>query len=342
MHRKGKWALYLALFGALALAGCGSDEPPQPKATPIGGKAPIGGKTEGAAEPAVNHPPVIQRIDLSPDKPTPGAIITAEVEFSDPDGDDVSLSYDWAVDGVRAGEDQSTLLLGDFPKGSRIQLTVIARDGDSKSQPETVSTDVANRPPKMLGVVIEPLDEVRANRDIAANPRAQDADDDALEYVYRWRINGELVDVEGPILTADHYRRGDEIQLTVEANDGEESSEPLRSAPFTVANSPPQITSTPGAFDEDGTFRYSVLAEDPDGDRILRYALVTGPEGMEIDVVRGELTWTPTPEQAGSHPVTIEVDDRMGGVSTQSFDVRVEFEEAPSAEPPAVPAASAS
>jgi hypothetical protein len=48
---------------------------------------------------------------------------------------------------------------------------------------------------------------------------------------------------------------------------------------------------------------------------------------MEIDVVSGELTWTPTPDQAGSHPVTIEVGDRKGGVATQSFDVRVEFEE---------------
>ena len=131
--------------------------------------------------------------------------------------------------------------------------------------------------------------------------------------------------------------RGDQIELSVVAHDGQESSEPLRSAPFTVANSAPQITSTPGAFDEDGTFRYAVLADDPDGDRALRYQLVAGPDGMRIDVVTGELTWTPMPDQAGSHPVAIEVGDRKGGISAQSFDIRVQFEEVTTPAAPAAP-----
>jgi hypothetical protein len=338
MHWTGKWAFYLALVGMLVA--CGSGEPPQPKPTPIGGKTtPIGAATLGEGEAGLEggHPPVIRRVDLRPSRPIPGNIIEANVEVFDPDGDEVSLSYAWAVEGSRVGDDRSTLLLGDAPKGSVIRLTVIARDGDSKSPAEIVSVRVANRPPTMLGVVIEPLDEVRANRDIAANPRAQDPDGDPLEYTYRWRVNGEQVEADGPVLTADNYERGDEIDLTVVARDGEESSEPLNSAPFTVANSPPRITSTPGAFDEDGTFRYAVLAEDPDGDRALRYQLVAGPDGMEIDVVSGELTWTPTPDQAGSHPVTIEVGDRKGGLTAQSFDIRVEFEEVTTPAAPAAP-----
>jgi hypothetical protein len=331
MHWTGKWTLYLALVGVLA--GCGSGEPPQPKTTPIGEVTP--GKEEGSAPLARKNPPLIRRIDLRPSRPIPGNIITADVDVFDPDGDEVALSYSWTVDGSRVGEDQATLLVGDAPKGSLIQVTVIARDGDFKSPAKTADARVANRPPTMLGVVIEPLDEVRANRDIAANPRAQDPDGDLLEYRYRWFIDGDEVAADGPALTADHYQRGDQIELTVVAHDGEESSEPLRSAPFTVVNAPPQITSTPGAFDEDGTFRYAILADDPDGDHILRYQLVEGPDGMEIDVVSGELTWTPTPDQAGSHPVTVEVGDRKGGVTAQSFDIRVEFEEVTS---PAAPA----
>jgi hypothetical protein len=338
MHWTGKWTLYLALVGVLA--GCGSGEPPQPKTTPIGSKTtPSGGVTpekgKEAGPVAGKNPPVIRRIDLRPSRPTPGNIIAANVEALDPDGDEVALSYAWTVDGTRVGEDQATLLLGDAPKGSLIHLTVIARDGDSKGPAATATARVANRPPQMLGVVIEPLDEVRANRDISANPRAQDPDGDPLEFRYRWRVNGYEADADGPVLSADHYRRGDEIELTVVAHDGEESSEPLSSAPFTVANSPPRITSAPGAFDEDGTFRYAVRADDPDGDRSLRYQLVAGPDGMEINVVSGELTWTPTPDQAGIHPVTIEVGDRKGGATPQSFDIRVEFQEVPE---PAAPA----
>jgi hypothetical protein len=330
MHWTQKWTLSLALVGVLA--GCGSGEPPQPKTTPIGTeKTPIGnltpGEGRGSSPLAGKNPPVIRRIDLRPSRPTPGNIITADVDVFDPDGDEVALSYTWAVDGSRVGDDQATLLLREAPKDSTVQVTVIARDRDSKSPAATVTARIANRPPKMLGVVIEPLDEVRANRDIAANPRAQDPDGDPLEYRYRWRVDGDEADADGPVLSADHYRRGDQIELTVVAHDGEESSEPLTSAPFTVANSPPRVTSTPGAFDEDGTFRYAVRADDPDGDRNLRYTLVTGPDGMDLDIVSGELTWTPTLDQAGSHPVAIEVGDRKGGVTTQSFDIRVEFEE---------------
>jgi hypothetical protein len=338
MKGTGNWTLGLALLGLLA--GCGSGEAPRPKTTPIGGEATAAAEATSAKGSqsglqAANRPPIIRRIDLRPSQPIPGNIIAADVNAFDPDGDEVALSYAWSVDGSRVGADQATLLLGDAPKDSLIQVTVTARDGDSKSPAETVTTRVGNRPPTMLGVVIEPLSEVRADRDISANPKAQDPDGDPLEFRYRWRVNGEGVDADGPVLAATHYQRGDQIQLTVEASDGQATSDPLRSEPFSVVNSAPRITSTPGAFDEDGTFRYAVSAEDPDGDRSLRYQLQEGPEGMEIDVVSGEVTWTPTPDQAGSHPVTIEVGDRKGGVTTQSFDIRVEFEEVTA---PAAPA----
>jgi hypothetical protein len=187
----------------------------------------------------------------------------------------------------------------------------------------------------MLGVVIEPFGEVHANHDISAKPRAEDPDGDPLEFRFRWSVNGESVAGNSAVLPASEYGRGDQIRLRVEAWDGEDSSEALRSDPFGVVNSPPRITSIPGAFDPDGTFRYAILAEDPDGDRSFHYRLEKGPSGMAIDVVSGELSWTPIPEQAGSNPVTIEVSDRKGGVTSQSFDVGVVFEEEP------VPAAPA-
>jgi len=324
------WTLALALAGLMA--GCGSESAPRPKTTPISGDTEAAaevmtGTKAGAAPLAANSPPVIRRIDLRPIRPTPGNIITAQVDAFDSDGDEIALSYSWAIDGSRVGGDEATLLLGDVSKTSVIQVTVIARDGDAKSAAETVTTRVGNRPPVVLGVVIEPLDEVRADHDISAVPQAQDPDGDPLEFHYRWTVNGEAVEGDGPVLAASNYQRGDQIELRVKAHDGQDTSEPLHSAPFSVANSAPRITSTPGAFDADGTFRYAIRAEDPDGDRSFRYQLRNGPNGMEIDVVSGELTWTPMSDQAGSHAVTIEVGDRRGGAATQSFDVRVEFEE---------------
>jgi len=68
---------------------------------------------------------------------------------------------------------------------------------------------------------------------------------------------------------------------------------------------------------------------------------------MDLDVVDGSLTWTPTADQAGEHPVEIEVADIHGGKTTQSFVVTVGFEDekaadaqAPAQKAPAPPAAT--
>jgi hypothetical protein len=315
----------LALLGLLAA--CGSEDVGRAKKAPPGDVVKPLAAAESEAT-AANHPPVIRRVDLQPQRPTAGNTISASVDAFDPDGDEIALSYAWSVDGASVGGDEAALLLGNVSKGSTIRLTVVARDLGARSPAETATTRVGNRPPTMLGVVIDPLGEVRANHDISATPRAEDPDGDRLEFRYRWRVNRRSVAGDGAVLPASHYGRGDQIQLTVEAWDGEASSEPLSSDPFGVVNAPPRITSTPGGFDPDGTFRYAILAEDPDGDRSFRYRLANGPSGMTIDEVSGELTWKPVPEQAGANPVTIEVSDRKGGVTRQSFDVHVVFEEA--------------
>ena len=92
-----------------------------------------------------------------------------------------------------------------------------------------------------------------------------------------------------------------------------------------VSNSAPRIATKPGPLDPDGTFRYEVGVEDLDRDRSFRFQLREHPAGMQIDDVGGSITWTPRPDQVGSHPVTIAVDDRHDGVATQSFDLTIEF-----------------
>ena len=51
----------------------------------------------------------------------------------------------------------------------------------------------------------------------------------------------------------------------------------------------------------------------------LRYELAQSPEGMRIDPYNGELTWRPSANQAGEHPIVIEVSDSRGAKSTQEF-----------------------
>ena len=73
-------------------------------------------------------------------------------------------------------------------------------------------------------------------------------------------------------------------------------------------------------------FRYRLRARDPDADRNLRYRLASGPKGMQIDPMLGEVTWRPDPEQVGRHAVEVEVVDPHGAITAQEFYLTVNVE----------------
>lgn len=316
------WTRTILGVTAATLAACGGDDAPTTT-----GQSMDAVEVEEATEldAGVNEPPQIERITLRPQNPRPGERVTAKVQASDPDGDSVRFSYVWRVNGQRVGDGPSIHTQG-YPKGTVLELRVTPDDGKNEGLVETEQLRIGNQPPVMVGVVIEPLGEVTVLNDIVASPRATDPDGDELEYDFEWTINGESADSDEAILPKDEFERGDEIALSVTADDGSDESEPLESQAFQVLNAPPRITSSPGGFEDDGSFRYQVAVSDPDGDRRLRYRLLEAPEGMKMDLLKGLLSWTPDDSQTGRHPVVVEVDDTSGGKITQSFEVRVEFE----------------
>ena len=211
--------------------------------------------------------------------------------------------------------------------------TGTVRDGESPAK-AAEATAPANRPPRMLGVEIDAREQARSDRDVSAQPRAEDPENEPIAFEYRWSVNGRLVSEAGDTLPHAHFSRGDRVQLSIRASDGERSSDWWRDDPFPIVNAAPRITSIPGDFDPDGSFRYPIIVDDPDGDRAYRYEVRKAPAGVEIDPVSGTLHWTPRPDQGGIHPVVIAVSDRHGGVAVQEFDVSVGFEDL---DPPASP-----
>ncbi len=317
----------LAFLTAAAAWGCGSSQAPE--APP-----PESAETAQAPAPPANRPPVVRSVAIQPWEPVAGQLLTAVADATDPDGDPVRLTYHWAIDGHRYQSGESpTLLLPERSKGALVELQVVANDGqvdgldglDGAASHARVR--VENRPPSLLDLLLEPGLEITVEDELAANARPLDPDRDPVEVRYRWFVNGRAIDVTESTLTRRHFRRGDSIQLEAVASDGDDESEPLLSPEIHVLNSPPRIVSTPEKIDEDGTFRYAVAVEDADDDRRLRYRLLEGPTGMKLDWLSGKLSWAPSDAQEGTHAVEIEVDDLAGGKATQTFEIRVGFEE---------------
>jgi hypothetical protein len=200
-----------------------------------------------------------------------------------------------------------------------------ASPADTDASERLADPDRENQAPVIVGVLIEPFGEVTVRHDIVAKPQAKDINDDPIEFRYTWRVNGSRSFFDGNSLPKSEYRRGDWIDLTVVATDGKVSSEPLASKPFEVTNAAPVITSSPGGFDAEGALSYQVEVEDPDDEAGFQYRLLEGPDGMQLDGETGQLTWTPSKRQVGTHSTKIEVVDSKGGKAWQSFDFEMDL-----------------
>ena len=90
-----------------------------------------------------------------------------------------------------------------------------------------------------------------------------------------------------------------------------------------VPNYPPSITSVPiKRVQANHLYYYQVIANDPENDK-LSYFLDQGPDGMTVDRNSGEIRWTPTRLDIGTHTVTIRVNDGHQSSPLQQYVLTV-------------------
>jgi hypothetical protein len=175
---------------------------------------------------------------------------------------------------------------------------------------------------------------VRPADELLASPEAYDPDEDSLRFEYVWLVNGSQTEQRGRTFSTRGLDRGDRVRVRAVASDGSDTSRAAESREVTMGNSPPLIEKIPTLQSESGAFRYTFQAEDPDGDRNLRFRLREAPEGMRIDPILGVATWRPKPGQAGVHQVDVIVEDSHGDGSALRFEVTVTATQGDSGEPP--------
>jgi hypothetical protein len=308
----------LTLGVVALLVACGADEP----ADWSGGSA-----RQAGAETSVtgdeNRPPVIRRVELDPAQPAPGSRVRAVVDVDDPDGDAVRLTHTWRYAGKTLRGDGPSVEMPAGARGARLEVRVTASDGQAESAPMQASAHKANARPRLMEVILDPAEEVAHGDSIAASARGGDPDGDPVDFEYRWAVNGRWQRGGERSFSTEGLKRGDRVRVQVVASDGDEKSEPVESAEVLVANAPPQIVSSPPGRLAEGEFRYQLEAEDPDGDRTLRYRLLEGPSGMAVDPVSGVVRWKPSADQVGAHRVDLAVEDPMGAATAQRFEITI-------------------
>jgi hypothetical protein len=159
---------------------------------------PFDGSDDGAAVTSdtatvVNSVPSVTGVSLSPTELYTDDTVTASVTTTDADGDAVSVSYAWSVDGVTLSTGGSGLAGTTwFDKGQAVLVSITPDDGsDSGAAVSSSAVTVLNSPPGAPVVSIVPAepdegDELACVIDSAAS----DADGDTLSYGFSWTVDG--------------------------------------------------------------------------------------------------------------------------------------------------------
>lgn len=301
---------------------CGGSDHGHAAVQPTGPSMSAQADSDAAASSGVNRAPAIQNVRLVPGAPVAGEPVRAQLQASDPDGDNLTLEYHWSLNGRALPETANEVTIAKGRRGDQLSVSVVASDGRTHSPPVVAQVELGNRAPRLMGLSLQPSGEVRAGRDIVALPIAEDRDGDPIDFEFEWRVNGELAESIDAVLSTQALGRGDTIMVSVVASDGIDRSRRLSSPHIELANAPPQVERRAIDVDETGTFTHQITARDPDGDRLL-YRLRNGPEGMTVGSISGHVEWTPTLEQAGMHEIEIEIDDRHGASTLFSFSLTV-------------------
>jgi hypothetical protein len=141
-----------------------------------------------------NSPPTITSVTLSPSTLQTNDTATVNASVSDPEGDPVTTTYDWVVDGVTVvsgSTDNSLEGASWFDKGQVVYAEVIADDGVNTARVASSSTTVDNTPPAAPGLSISPASPTAGDSLVCdVDSASGDADGDTVTYTMSWTVDG--------------------------------------------------------------------------------------------------------------------------------------------------------
>jgi len=292
-------------------------------ATPSDGFA-DGSALASAALVISNSAPVVDAASVTPDPATSASILTCSVGASDDDGDSLTYSYAWQVDGSDAGVSTATLDPAYFSRDSEVACTVTASDGTEDSAAfASAAVTIGNSAPDMDSVEINPS-SANVSTDLTCVASGTDYDGDSITYSYSWTVNGADAGT-GDTLSAGSFVKGDMVACQAYGSDGIDDGEALESAERIIDNSTPSIDSVaivPGTARVSDTLVCSASYSDADGDSLsVSYSWTVN--GVDAGVYTDTL---PSGSFAKGDDITcgIEADDgdaSSGVVSSASLEV---------------------
>ncbi len=193
-----------------------------------------------------NVTPELAEVTVSPVAPaTDATLICTPAGWSDPDGDEEGYLYQWNVnDEAVPGEEGDTLAGEHFVKHDEVSCAATPTDGLSQGQTVvSPAVTVINTPPAMDDAALNPGSAGRLDLLTCLPGEVFDLDEDEVEPLYEWLIDGELVpgEEEESFVPA-AAEPGSEVVCRVTPFDGDDEGAPVAAGPAVIFNKLPSIT----------------------------------------------------------------------------------------------------
>ncbi|MDP2306927.1 MAG: fibrinogen-like YCDxxxxGGGW domain-containing protein [Pseudomonadota bacterium] len=189
----------------------------------------------------VNAAPGAPIVTLSPDPAyTPDDLVAALTEAGDLEGDPLTYTWSWSVDGAASASSTSgTLPASATTRGQSWQVEVRASDGWSEGPVASATRAITNSPPSVTALTLSPS-TVRTDDLLVATAVGADADGDPVTFAYAWTVGGDAVGTDiASLAGAAWFERGDSVAVTVTPLDGTDVGAPRAAGPVIVQNSAP-------------------------------------------------------------------------------------------------------
>jgi hypothetical protein len=226
-----------------------------------------------------NTRPTLAGVRIAPDNPTVEDSIRAELlNPNDVDGDPLTATIEWLVDGVIVETDAVTselTYLNQRPaRGQTVQARARVNDGwvDSASAVSSTLT-VDNAIPRHDTTTLS-VTEAWETTSVGCVVSGQvDADGDPLTLVYDWTVDGAWQGVDQQIIDGGWFNRDQIIGCRASVYDGIQHGDWIESETLTVDNSVPELsaatlnTTSPTVSDQIWLGSYTATDADP-GDTV--------------------------------------------------------------------------
>ncbi len=167
-----------------------------------------------------NFPPAIRSLRIVPPRVFLGDSLKAEVEVTDRDGDLVSLSYTWFVNGRIHSEGRSAVFPDpeDLKKFDQVYVRVTPSDSQSRGIRETSrQVQIANRPPRIQSSPSNILEKGVYTYQV----QATDPDGDRLKFGLTDHPSGMTIDSDSGLITWKLSSGFEPAEVRVTASDGD-------------------------------------------------------------------------------------------------------------------------